>query len=42
MKKMAGKCYEFSHLNLEKSYMTLAVARKGNALCMLPYDLYAA
>lgn len=38
---MAGLCYEFSQLTPEISYMmTLAVARKGNALCVLTYDMH--
>jgi hypothetical protein len=38
MRKMAGICYEFSQLTPEMYMMTLAVARKGNALCVLLYD----
>jgi hypothetical protein len=38
---MAGLCHEFSQLAPEMSYMmTFAVARKGNALCVLPYDMH--
>jgi len=41
MKKMVGLCYEFSQLIPELSHMmTVAVARKGNALCVLPYYMH--
>jgi len=36
---MAGICYEFPQLTPEMSYMMkLAVARKENVLCVLPFD----
>lgn len=41
MKKMVGLRYAFSQLIPELSYMmTVAAARKKNALCVLPYYMH--